>query len=290
MCSRQFSSEVHISFKMPGRHRRSRGPDRSEFHNTQEQDQPSQRTRPARPLDSISQDRPRRRSNAQTHSQHSGIHRSNDYSNPVLNARLRNLKQHSDLVKRKLEDLIAVIDEMQPDSSVMDWSGSAGTIVYVPISTSVNGTFLQPQMKSINSTGDWPYYPPDSRQMLHDLEVTQHGMSSRPTPPTLTRAAILVSDNSDAERGVRNVGDMANERSLEERATVDVIENALNQQCNREAVGPKAVPDMPYRGGGISSWASQRVNPPRANVTSSLTPPSSPLAQRTQGRRESLGV
>lgn len=143
-------------FTMPGRNKKNRGPSRNDFQRAQTYAQaPNNRPRPPRPYGPTSQDGPRRRSHAQTHTPSSGIHRLNDNSNPGLSSRFRNLKQQSDVVKRELEDLISQIDELQPDAAAMDWSGSAGTIVYVPIPCAPDGSFQHAQMRSI-STGEYP--------------------------------------------------------------------------------------------------------------------------------------
>ena len=36
-------------------------------------------------------------------------------------------------LKHKIDDLSAVIDELQPEHSAMDWASSAGTVIYVPV-------------------------------------------------------------------------------------------------------------------------------------------------------------
>jgi hypothetical protein len=75
--------------------------------------------------------------------------RLNDNSKPGLNSRVRDMKKISDAVKKKLEELIEVIDELQPDTEGMDWQGSAGTIFYVPVQRAADGSFLHPQIRSI---------------------------------------------------------------------------------------------------------------------------------------------
>ena len=55
----------------------------------------------------------------------------------------------SDVVKSHLEELIREIDELQPDKEAMDWSESAGTIVYVPVTRAEDGSFLHPQLMSV---------------------------------------------------------------------------------------------------------------------------------------------
>jgi hypothetical protein len=141
---------------MPGRNRKNRGPNRNDFRNSQTHDQaPNNRPRPPRPFGPISHDGPRRRSHGQTHILSSGIHRPNDNSNPGLSSRFRNLKQQSNLVKQELEALISQIDDLQPDAAAMDWAGSAGTIVYVPITRAADGSFQHAQMISVSS-GEYP--------------------------------------------------------------------------------------------------------------------------------------
>jgi hypothetical protein len=168
-------------FTMPGRNRKNRGPGRNGFQRAQTYDQsPNNHLRPPRPFGPTSQDGPRRRSHAQTHTPSSGIHRPNDNSNPGLSSRFRHLKQQSDVVKRELEDLISQIDELQPDAAAMDWSGSAGTIVYVPITCARDGSFQHAQMRSI-STGE---YPNGVATFLPYCETIHAGANNGNTPAT----------------------------------------------------------------------------------------------------------
>lgn len=36
-------------------------------------------------------------------------------------------------LQHTIEDLSAVIDELQPEHSAMDWASTAGTVIYVPV-------------------------------------------------------------------------------------------------------------------------------------------------------------
>lgn len=63
----------------------------------------------------------------------------------------------SDVVKSHLEELIREIDELQPDKEAMDWSESAGTIVYVPVTRAEDGSFLHPQLMSVRK-GVYPNF------------------------------------------------------------------------------------------------------------------------------------
>lgn len=145
-----------LMFTMPGRNRKNRGPGRNDFQRAETHDHaPNHPLRPPRPFGAPPHDGARRRSHGQTHPPSSGIHRVNDNSNAGLSARFRSLKQRSDVVKRELEDLISQIDELQPDAAAMDWSGSAGTIVYVPIPCAPDGSFQHAQVRSM-SPGEYP--------------------------------------------------------------------------------------------------------------------------------------
>ena len=55
------------------------------------------------------------------------------HSNPYLASRCRTLKSQTAYLKEKLEELIASVEELQPDQTAMDWAASAGTIIYVPV-------------------------------------------------------------------------------------------------------------------------------------------------------------
>jgi hypothetical protein len=55
------------------------------------------------------------------------------HNNPYLASRCRTLKSQIAHLKQKLEELMAVIEELQPEHSAMDWAASAGTIIYVPV-------------------------------------------------------------------------------------------------------------------------------------------------------------
>ena len=54
------------------------------------------------------------------------------HNNPYLTNRCRTLKSQTANLKQKLEELIASVDELQPDYWAMDWAASAGTVIYVP--------------------------------------------------------------------------------------------------------------------------------------------------------------
>jgi hypothetical protein len=90
-------------------------------------------------------------SRTQSHSSSAGVRKKSlkDNSNPTLNSKIRDMKQISDVVKEHLEELIREIDELQPDKEAMDWSASAGTIVYVPVTRAEDGSFLHPQVRSV---------------------------------------------------------------------------------------------------------------------------------------------
>ena len=275
---------------MAGRHRRTRGPNRNELHSSQEPDQSSNRTRPPRRFGPLSQDGPRRRSNAQTSSQSSGLRRSSDNSNPMLNARFRTLKRQSDIIKRELEGLIASIDEMQPDSAAMDWSRSEATVVYVPVSCALDGTFQHPQMRSV-STGEWPDDPVGFRQTLHLPQVTRQIISSQPSPPT-TGPTSRPGERTDTARDVGNMERMTTERRTEGKETLAVFKQTQTQGSKGENASVNPASEQLYRGqgGGISNSGSQRPNQTRPTIPNLPTPPSSPLAQRSQARRESCGM
>lgn len=55
------------------------------------------------------------------------------HGNPFLASRCRALKLQTAHLKQKLEELMVVIEELQPEHSAMDWASSAGTILYVPV-------------------------------------------------------------------------------------------------------------------------------------------------------------
>lgn len=293
---------------MAGYHKKSRDSSRNDFHNAQVRD-PSSRNRPQppRPFGLISQNGPRRRSNAQAHSQNSGSHRSNDNSNPNLNARVRNLKQQSDMVRRSLEYLIGQIDELQPHSEAMDWSGSAGTVVYVPVACAADGSFQQPQMRSTNS-GDWPNTPIAFAPYTKTIHAR---MAYSSTHPKVTRSSTMVQGEGSvpgrhtaiAEYGRTDASTARDNTGRQARVDVIGCGPAMRSQqilaslqqgefgkSNRENVSAYTAPDMSSQG-GMSSPGGQRTNlanQPQATVSNVLTPPSSPPERYGKARYEDL--
>lgn len=238
---------------MPGRNRKNRAPNRNDFRNTQSHDQaPQNRPRPPRPSGPSSEDGPRRRSHVQTHVPSSGIHRANDNSNPGLSSRLRNLKQQSDIVKRELADLISQIDDLQPDAAAMDWAGSAGTIVYVPIACARDGSFQHAQIRSIS---DEQY--PSAAASFHFSESIQARtrIVDRPdTPITFMPYAeslgdrtgndTLVPPNSSSSTAVQDEGSFAN-IAISDRATTSTVrDSAIRPTAVQDDVIPCGMPSL----------------------------------------------
>jgi hypothetical protein len=61
------------------------------------------------------------------------ISKAQKIAHPGISHRHRVLKTESEYIKSKLEQLITLIDELQPDGESMDWAISPGTIMYVPV-------------------------------------------------------------------------------------------------------------------------------------------------------------
>jgi hypothetical protein len=289
---------------MAGRNRENRASGRGDFHGHQEQDQASNNhnhNRPMRGFGSVNQDRGRKRSNAHhTPSQSSGIPRSTDNSNPALNARFKTLKRHSDLVKRELEDLISVIDAMQPDSAAMDWSGSAGTIVYVPVHCAADGSFQHPDMRSTNPS-NWPYNSAASKPTFQNPGAPYDSAAARPNPTIALRPTIRQEEHAgpirDDEGSVHTTtaphASCDNADTQVQRGPSTVEEEGVKRQ--RQAQQPQTergsdseIVQHPPSGmqhrGVISNLDSQRTNYQPPTVTTLPSPPASPLGG---GRRES---
>lgn len=55
------------------------------------------------------------------------------HHNPYLATRCRTLKPQTVQLKRTLEKLPALVEELQPEHTAMDWAASAATVIHVPV-------------------------------------------------------------------------------------------------------------------------------------------------------------
>lgn len=57
------------------------------------------------------------------------------HHNPYLATRRCTLKSQTAQLKRTLEELPALVEELQPEHTAMDWATSAATAIHVPVPT-----------------------------------------------------------------------------------------------------------------------------------------------------------
>ena len=57
------------------------------------------------------------------------------HHNPYLAPRCPTLNPQTAQLKRTLEELPALVEELQPDHMATDWAASAATVVHVPVHT-----------------------------------------------------------------------------------------------------------------------------------------------------------
>lgn len=292
---------------MPGRNRRTRASGRDDFQDRREQDQPSDNNNQTR-HGPFSQGRPRTRPSTRTHSPFTGIRRSSDSSDPVLSAKLRRVKVHSNIVKVELEKLIEMIDGVQPDSAAMDWSGSAGTVVYVPVPCAADGSFQHPDMRSV-SIGNWPHNPDGVRPIFQQLGPTHRSGTAGPfcaavLSSTIRQNEITASTRDNGQNvhsgvathiplnnGGRQVpmGASTVEEEMVRRQRSALLQQArLEERSNSEVV--HNISAEVQSSASISNSGRLRANYRPPTVTTLLTPPPSPLGQCDEGRRESWAM